>query len=76
MNERKEETVFEVERQESLVREGSMALKMGSPQLLYSLGHSDFAKLAFCIVGVMSTLVLYGLLQVENPCFFTSCFHI
>ncbi|BBN05948.1 solute carrier family 35 (adenosine 3'-phospho 5'-phosphosulfate transporter), member B2 [Marchantia polymorpha subsp. ruderalis] len=40
-----------------------MALKMGSPQLLYSLGHSDFAKLAFCIVGVMSTLVLYGLLQ-------------
>ncbi|KAG6542977.1 hypothetical protein Mapa_015669 [Marchantia paleacea] len=58
-----EGTVFAVEKQQSLGREGLMALKMGSAQLLYSLGHSDFAKLAFCIVGVMSTLVLYGLLQ-------------
>ncbi|KAL3695127.1 hypothetical protein R1sor_008778 [Riccia sorocarpa] len=32
-------------------------------KVLYNIVQSDAAKLSFCILGVMSTLVIYGLLQ-------------
>ncbi|KAL2632511.1 hypothetical protein R1flu_003990 [Riccia fluitans] len=41
----------------------TMGLESRSGQLLHSIIQSDVAKLGFCIVGVMSTLVIYGLLQ-------------
>jgi hypothetical protein len=44
---------------------------MGAIRLLHErLRHSSNAKLAWSITGVMSTLLVYGFMQVKRECSF------
>jgi hypothetical protein len=46
---------------------------MGAIRLLHErLRHSSNAKLVWSITGVMSTLLVYGVMQVKRECSFLS----